>query len=102
MRFRLFRRFRWPWGPERRADSAAMMAVDPPGQAPTTAGRPDREPTAGAETRSPVISPATAGTGQPDRPTQATVPPVIVPRWIQLVMLPLFLLALWALARAAG
>jgi predicted PurR-regulated permease PerM len=30
------------------------------------------------------------------------VPPVVVPRWIQLVILPLALLALWALARAAG
>ncbi|HTU87827.1 MAG TPA: AI-2E family transporter [Solirubrobacteraceae bacterium] len=30
------------------------------------------------------------------------VPPVVVPRWIQLVVLPLALLALWALARAAG
>jgi predicted PurR-regulated permease PerM len=30
------------------------------------------------------------------------MPPVVVPRWIQLVMLPLGLLALWALARAAG
>ncbi len=28
--------------------------------------------------------------------------PVVVPRWVQLVMLPLSLLALWALARAAG
>jgi predicted PurR-regulated permease PerM len=31
-----------------------------------------------------------------------TVPPVVVPRWVQLVLLPLGLLALWALARAAG
>jgi predicted PurR-regulated permease PerM len=30
------------------------------------------------------------------------VPPAVVPRWIQLVVLPLALLALWALARAAG
>jgi predicted PurR-regulated permease PerM len=30
------------------------------------------------------------------------VTPVVVPRWIQLVALPLALLALWALARAAG
>jgi predicted PurR-regulated permease PerM len=30
------------------------------------------------------------------------VPPVVVPRWVQMVMLPLGLLALWALARAAG
>src|SRR4051794_25976021 len=30
------------------------------------------------------------------------VPPVVVPRWVQLVMLPLGIVALWALARAAG
>src|SRR5437870_5324333 len=30
------------------------------------------------------------------------VAPVVVPRWIQLVLLPIALLALWALARAAG
>jgi predicted PurR-regulated permease PerM len=30
------------------------------------------------------------------------VAPVVVPRWVQLVLLPLALLALWALARAAG
>jgi predicted PurR-regulated permease PerM len=29
-------------------------------------------------------------------------PPVVVPRWVQLVLLPLTLLGLWALARAAG
>jgi predicted PurR-regulated permease PerM len=28
--------------------------------------------------------------------------PVVVPRWVQMVMLPISLLALWALARAAG
>ncbi|MBV9605537.1 MAG: AI-2E family transporter, partial [Solirubrobacterales bacterium] len=32
----------------------------------------------------------------------APIPPVVVPRWVQLVLLPLALLALWALARAAG
>ena len=31
-----------------------------------------------------------------------TVPPVVIPRWVQLVLLPLGLLGLWALARAAG
>jgi len=30
------------------------------------------------------------------------VPPVVVPRWVQLVMLPLAIIALWLLARAAG
>ena len=28
--------------------------------------------------------------------------PVVVPRWVQLVLLPLAILGLWALARAAG
>jgi predicted PurR-regulated permease PerM len=33
---------------------------------------------------------------------RSPVPPVVVPRWVQLVMLPLAIFALWALARAAG
>ncbi|MCW2990286.1 MAG: family transporter [Solirubrobacterales bacterium] len=33
---------------------------------------------------------------------RSPVPPVVVPRWVQLVMLPVGILALWALARAAG
>ncbi len=39
-----------------------------------------------------------------DEPGQAgaAAPTVVVPRWVQLVMLPLGILALWALARAAG
>jgi predicted PurR-regulated permease PerM len=43
---------------------------------------------------------------QAERPPQpaASMPavPVVVPRWVQLVMLPLAVLGLWALARAAG
>ncbi len=42
---------------------------------------------------------APAGTAD----TTASAPPrVIVPRWVQLVLLPISLLALWVLARAAG
>jgi len=38
-----------------------------------------------------------------DEPTAPQVPArVVVPRWVQLVTLPVLLLALWALARAAG
>jgi putative heme transporter len=38
-----------------------------------------------------------------DTPAAPPAPPrVLVPRWVQLVLLPLALLALWALARAAG
>jgi predicted PurR-regulated permease PerM len=35
-------------------------------------------------------------------PSATEAPRVLVPRWVQLVMLPISLLALWALARAAG
>jgi predicted PurR-regulated permease PerM len=43
--------------------------------------------------------------GPTEEPATASAPPVapvVVPRWIQLVVLPLVLLGLWALARAAG
>jgi predicted PurR-regulated permease PerM len=35
-------------------------------------------------------------------PVATPNPPVVVPRWVQLVLLPISLLGLWALARAAG
>jgi predicted PurR-regulated permease PerM len=35
-------------------------------------------------------------------PVASPIAPVVVPRWVQMVMLPIGLLALWALARAAG
>ena len=41
---------------------------------------------------------------EPGNPPQGPTPPPgpwVVPRWVQLVVLPLALLALWALARAA-
>jgi predicted PurR-regulated permease PerM len=37
-----------------------------------------------------------------EEPPVAEAPRVLVPRWVQLVMLPISLLALWALAHAAG
>ena len=40
--------------------------------------------------------------GLAEEPTTPTVPPVVIPRWVQLVLLPLGILGLWALARAAG
>ena len=43
-----------------------------------------------------------AGDPRSSAPGSPSVAPVVVPRWIQLVALPLGLLALWALARAAG
>jgi predicted PurR-regulated permease PerM len=38
----------------------------------------------------------------PKLPSQAEPPRAVVPRWVQLVLLPVALLALWALAKAAG
>jgi predicted PurR-regulated permease PerM len=71
----------------------------------------DIETTGGAGERAPAPDEAEARAGEalphpaPGSPLpNAAVPvaPVVVPRWIQLVVLPLGLLALWALARAAG
>ena len=64
-------------------------------------------------TRGPDRSPAAVGgesepgpheEAEERAPEQAPAAPtkVVVPRWVQLVLLPLALLALWALARAAG
>ena len=36
------------------------------------------------------------------QPAPAPITPVVVPRWVQLVALPLIILALWVVARAAG
>jgi predicted PurR-regulated permease PerM len=53
--------------------------------------------------------PESEGNEIPGEPDAADLPsparpvaPVVVPRWVQLVLLPLALLGLWALARAAG
>jgi predicted PurR-regulated permease PerM len=70
----------------------------------------ETEPMPGPDDLAGVDEPPTAhtghgGPGAAPRPlAQHGVPvsPVVVPRWIQLVVLPLALLALWALARAAG
>jgi predicted PurR-regulated permease PerM len=58
-------------------------------------GPPEADPTGTSPTGG---GPATAAGDVPAR----VVPPMVVPRWVQLVILPLALLALWALARAAG
>ncbi|MDQ6803980.1 MAG: AI-2E family transporter [Actinomycetota bacterium] len=49
----------------------------------------------GARSREPSPGTEPAPTGMP-------VPPVVVPRWIQLVLLPLAILGVWELARAIG
>jgi predicted PurR-regulated permease PerM len=65
----------------------------PATETPIDQGRPPEATDAGAP-------------GEPDAddlPSPARpVAPVVVPRWVQLVVLPLALLGLWALARAAG
>ncbi len=69
-------------------------------------GARDTEPMAGAHDLADGLARrADSPLSAPESPLpRGAVPvaPVVVPRWIQLVMLPLSLLALWALARAAG
>jgi predicted PurR-regulated permease PerM len=63
------------------APAEAAAPPDPPGEAAGATG--------GADASTPA-------------PPPAAPPRVVVPRWVQLVALPLAMLALWALARAAG
>jgi predicted PurR-regulated permease PerM len=62
---------------------------------PPEESQPPPEPVGEEHAGSAVIS-------APATPTRPAVAPVVVPRWVQLVLLPLALLGLWALARAAG
>src|SRR5689334_7153369 len=80
MAFRYLRRFRSP-----RPRPAAGREKDPPA----------REHSDEPEPPPPRPQPMLETVGAP-------VAPVVVPRWIQLVVLPIALLGLWALARAAG
>ena len=69
------------------AEGGAAEPSDPVSAQPPTAGE-----------RELVDAPASAA--DPGAPAQP--PRVVVPRWVQLVLLPISLLALWVLARAAG
>ncbi len=67
------------------------------------APRADREPVPRGDELPPQDQPPGSAPGEPDEPeTAVRVAPVVVPRWIQLVLLPLAILGAWALARAAG
>jgi predicted PurR-regulated permease PerM len=73
------------------------------GSAPPNAGDP------GDRDRPEGLGESSDPAGQPSPVRDHALPhggvppaPVVVPRWVQLVLLPLALLALWALARAAG
>ncbi|MBV8991261.1 MAG: AI-2E family transporter [Solirubrobacterales bacterium] len=91
------------WLPTRR--SSAQADAEPDGaQAPEEGldssaddREDDREPDGNTQIRHPEL---TAEVVQ--RPPPVPLPSVIVPRWVQLVLLPLALLGLWALARASG
>src|SRR4051794_28134777 len=64
------------------------------------ADAPTEEPLPPEERVEKPHDPAPFSTASPVPP--ARVAPVVVPRWIQLVVLPLALLGAWAVARAAG
>ena len=86
----MFERLHWRRGP----------APDVPARAPEERAGADEPEDAAAQE---MAAEDAAGGGE-SHPTAVAVPvaPVIVPRWIQLVLLPIALLGLWALARAAG
>jgi predicted PurR-regulated permease PerM len=78
--------------PEQGANGEVSAAPDTePGEA---SAAPDAEP--GEASAAPNAEPGGS------TPLRSAPPPVVVPRWVQMVTLPLALLGLWALARAAG
>jgi predicted PurR-regulated permease PerM len=79
---------------KRPAESTGTTEPFEPGEAPAPAAPVEPDP-----------QPARPVPGEPERSRpegRLPVAPVVVPRWIQLVVLPLALLGLWALARASG
>ena len=71
------------------------------------AGEADERHLRGATPAAASPSGRSASCGQPtiappSLPRHREPPRVVVPRWVQLVLLPIALLALWALAKAAG
>ncbi len=66
----------------------------------TAAAGPPGEGARPSESERPTQAERDLADGAPPPPHEP--PRVVVPRWVQLVVLPLALLALWALARAAG
>jgi predicted PurR-regulated permease PerM len=82
-----------PGEPQLQSDEPAAGAP-PPTQPAAGANAAPREPVTQAQPAGELTDDASGAT--------ATPPRVLVPRWVQLVLLPLALLALWALARASG
>jgi predicted PurR-regulated permease PerM len=77
---------------------SGVWASTPQGERAGEADPPPAEPPAEHE-RELTGAPGDGGAGGTSSPEP---PRVVVPRWVQLVLLPLALLALWALAKAAG
>jgi predicted PurR-regulated permease PerM len=83
--------------PPTAGEGGERTPADPLGGAPDLLGE-GQDPLGGAS------DPADRAprTGSPLESTGVSPPPVVVPRWVQLVILPLAVLGLWALARATG
>jgi predicted PurR-regulated permease PerM len=95
----------------RRTPETSRSAVDTPGEqeqeaAPSPSAPQQTEPTptpaAAAATRPGQAPSGQTAAGEPTQGATPQPPRTVVPRWVQLVVLPLALLGLWALARAAG
>jgi predicted PurR-regulated permease PerM len=69
-----------------------------PAPVPVSAGRPGGPP----RSEQPSELEREVVPDSPELPPKAEPPRAIVPRWVQLVLLPVALFALWALAKAAG
>jgi predicted PurR-regulated permease PerM len=83
--------------PSRKSSSRSAADLEPDRNPGSDAAEPPQEPPAPDAVREAGHEP------EPELPHAGNpVAPVVVPRWIQLVLLPIGLLGLWALARASG
>jgi predicted PurR-regulated permease PerM len=92
----------WQRASERPTIGESEAGLAPP-PSPAAAPEGDLARAVAAAPAAPVHRSAPPEDAPPPADGAPLAPPrVVVPRWVQLVMLPLALLALWALARAAG
>jgi predicted PurR-regulated permease PerM len=94
-------RFRLPWSLRSSPPSDGKQREDP-AESRTAPAESARTPAESA--RTPAESGTTPSLPVRVKPAPSGVEPprTVVPRWVQLVLLPLAILGLWALARAAG
>lgn len=91
--------------PDEATEHTATAPAEGGGPDAPASAQPAAEPPAADVVRAARTAPAGAGEEPAEgagAPASTGPPPWVMPRWVQLVLLPISLLALWEIARAAG